>query len=174
MARHGYAVTVAVATVGLVTGACSGQKQFRPLAVGDPAPAYSVVTMHGDSVALASLSGRAVLLNVWATWCVPCRTEMPAIQRLYTQFADSGLTVIAVSVDDPGADAAVQQFIRTYGIGFTVARDPSKRVSRTFRTIGVPETFLLDRRGRIAKRWIGEFDATSEAVKTAVREAVNG
>jgi peroxiredoxin len=154
--------------------ACGGGGEFRPLQVGDAAPAYSAVTMRGDTIQLRSFRGRPVLLNVWATWCIPCRQEMPAIEQLHAVFADSGLEVIGVSVDDAGSKADVQRFIDTYGLHFTIARDPEKRVSQTFRTLGVPETFLIDRRGRIAERWIGEFDPTSDAVKAAVRETLHG
>jgi peroxiredoxin len=163
---------VAVWLLAVSTVACGGSGEFRPLQIGDAAPAYAATTMQGDTITLRALRGQPVLLNVWATWCIPCRNEMPALQRLYAAFADSGLRVIAVSVDAGGADAAVQEFVETYGIQFTVARDPNKRVSRTFRTLGVPETFLLDRRGKVARRWIGEFDPASEVVKAAVREAL--
>jgi len=130
--------------------------------------------MRGDTIALGTFRGRPVLLNVWATWCIPCRQEMPAIEQLHAAFADSGLEVIAVSVDEAGSNTDVQRFIDTYALHFIIARDPDKRVSQTFRTLGVPETFLIDREGKIAQRWIGEFDPTSEAVKTAVREALHG
>jgi peroxiredoxin len=130
--------------------------------------------MQGDTINLRALRGHPVLLNVWATWCIPCQQEMPAIERLDAAFADSGLDVIAVSVDEAGSTADVRRFIKTYGLTFTIARDPDKRVSQMFRTLGVPETFLIDRQGRIARRWIGEFDPTSAAVKTAVREALHG
>jgi len=157
-----------VAAVG-----CGGRGEFRPLQVGDAAPPYSARTMGGDTVTLAGFHGRAVLLDVWATWCMPCRTEMPALQRLYAAFADSGLTVVAVSVDGGGSDGNVREYMRRYGIQFTVARDPEQRVARTFRTVGVPETFLIDRTGKIAVRWIGEFDPMSARVRTAVRAATN-
>ena len=164
----------AVWLIGVSVAACGRRGEFRPLQVGDPAPAYSVMTMQGDAITLRGLEGHAVLLNVWATWCIPCQREMPALEALYATFADSGLRVIAVSVDAEGSDADVRRFVDSHGIRFTVARDPDKRVSRTFRTLGVPETFLVDRRGKIARRWIGAFDPTSEAVKTAVRAALGG
>jgi peroxiredoxin len=97
---------------------------------------------------------------------------MPAIERLSAAFADSGLTVIGVSVDDAGSAAEVRQFVAAHDIRFAIALDPDKRVARVFRTLGVPETFLLDRRGRVARRWIGEFDPGSEAVRAAVRQAL--
>ena len=157
-----------------VVVACGESGDYRPLQIGDVAPAYSAPTLRGDTIALQSLHGQPVLLNVWATWCVPCRQEMPAIEHLYGLFADSGLKVIAVSVDEAGSNADVQRFITTFGLQFTVARDPDKRVSQAFRTLGVPETFLIDRHGKIARRWIGEFDPTSEAVMDAVREVLRG
>ena len=168
------AMRFAVWLLSLSTTACSGNGEFRPLQVGDSAPAYAAPTMRGDTITLRALLGQPVLLNVWATWCVPCREEMPAMEQLHAVFADSGLRVIAVSVDEAGSDAAVREFIATHGIQFTVARDPDKRVSRAFRTLGVPETFLIDRRGKIARRWIGEFDPTSGVVKRAVRDVLRG
>jgi len=154
--------------------ACGRAGDFRPLRVGDAAPPYAARTLAGDSLALDSVRGRAVLLNVWATWCTPCRQEMPAIERLFAAFADSGLTVIGVSVDDAGSAAEVRQFVAAHHIRFTIALDPDKRVARVFRTLGVPETFLLDRRGLVVRRWIGEFDPGSEAVRAAVRQALGG
>jgi cytochrome c biogenesis protein CcmG/thiol:disulfide interchange protein DsbE len=159
---------VSLLLVGLLAG-CGGSDQYRPLAVGDPAPAYAARTLAGDTVALASLQGHPVLLNVWATWCVPCQEEMPAIERLSERFADSGLTVVGVSVDDGSADPAVRRFMQEHGITFTILRDPALRVQRIFQTFGVPETFLLDQRGRIAHRWVGAFDAGDEATFAAVR-----
>jgi peroxiredoxin len=159
---------VSLLLVGLLAG-CGGSDQYRPLAVGDPAPVYAARTLAGDTVALASLQGHPVLLNVWATWCVPCQEEMPAIERLSERFADSGLTVVGVSVDDGSADKAVQQFVQDHGITFTILRDPSLRVQRIFQTFGVPETFLLDREGRIAKRWVGAFDADGDSTFAEVR-----
>jgi peroxiredoxin len=159
--------------IGVVV-ACGESGDYRPLRIGDAAPAYSAPTVRGDTITLRSFQGQPVLLNVWATWCIPCQQEMPAIERLHGIFADSGLKVIAVSVDEAGSNADVQRFITTYGLQFTVARDPDKRVSQTFRTLGVPETFLIDRHGKIARRWIGEFDPMSEAVKDAVRGVLHG
>jgi peroxiredoxin len=164
------------AVLAVAALACSGEarQSYKPLAVGDAAPDYVVTPLAGDSVSLADLRGTTVMLNVWATWCIPCREEMPAMQRLHTQFADSGLTIIAVSVDDRGSDKSVQKFLDDKGIEFTVARDHGRRVSRAFRTIGVPETFLIDRQGIIVKRWIGEFDPSSEETKALVRTAISG
>jgi len=157
---------------GLLFASCAKSDAFRPLREGDPAPEYAATALAGDTVRISELRGQAVLVNVWATWCLPCQREMPSIQRLADRFADSGLTVLAVSVDDPGADGSIEAFRAEHGIRLTVLRDPGKRIQRIFRTFGVPETFLLDRGGRIAARWIGEFDADGEAARSAVRSAL--
>jgi peroxiredoxin len=157
--------------VALLLVGCSGASDFRPLAVGDPAPAYSGVTLTGDTVSVRAFPGRALLVNIWATWCAPCQAEMPAMQRLYAMFADSGLSVVGVSIDAPGSDGAVRRFVEEHGIRFAVVRDPGQEAARAFATVGVPETFLFDARGRLAKRWIGEFDPLSEATLVSVRQA---
>jgi peroxiredoxin len=114
--------------------------------------------LAGDTVRLADLHGDAVLLNVWATWCPPCREEMPGLQALHATYGDRGLRVLGVSVDSRGAESAIRGFTADHGITFTILHDPSETVSRQFRTTGVPETFLIDRDGRIVHRWIGAFD----------------
>jgi peroxiredoxin len=163
-------VTKLLAATLIVVG-CAGSDDFRPLTMGDRAPAYTGVTLAGDTLSVAGFQGQVLMINIWATWCAPCQSEMPGLQRLADRFADSGLRVVGVSIDAPGSEGAVRRFVEEHGIRFTIARDPGQRVTQAFRTIGVPETFLFDRRGRLVKRWIGEFDPTGEAAVTAVRRA---
>lgn len=139
-------------------GGCGGSDDttFRPLQPGDEAPAWGARTLAGDSVTIASLRGRTVLLNVWATWCPPCRAEMPALQQLSDRYAAHGLDVVAVSVDSDGSAAAA--FVDELGLSMRVLHDPGGRVTRAFRTTGVPESFLIDADGRLVRRWIGAFD----------------
>ncbi|MEX1184113.1 MAG: TlpA disulfide reductase family protein [Gemmatimonadota bacterium] len=162
---HVLACCVAVAAAGCVGG--SG----LPGTVGSDAPAYGARTLDGDSVSLADLDG-PVMLNVWATWCHPCLEEMPGLQAVHATYAGSGLRVVGVSVDGARADADVREFVRQHGIAFVILRDPSDRFARTFRTNGVPETFLIDRDGRIAARWIGQFDPMSDEAQAKVRQAL--
>jgi cytochrome c biogenesis protein CcmG/thiol:disulfide interchange protein DsbE len=143
----------------LAGSACSsGDPAYRPLSIGDQAPAFAAPTLDGDTLRLASLRGTPVLLNVWATWCPPCREEMPRLQALHERFADRGLRVIGVSVDSRGAEDAIRRFLDEGGYTFTILHDPSDMVSNDFRMVGVPETFLIDGAGRIVRRWIGKFD----------------
>lgn len=134
-------------------------------AEGQPVPAYGARTLAGDSLSLADLRGSTVLLNIWATWCAPCRQEMPSFQRLHEEWGSRGLRIVAVSVDSESARPAVEEFVREYGLEFTILHDPAERVNAVFRPIGVPETYLIDREGRLVKRWIGEVDADGEAFR---------
>ena len=143
---------------------------FAPLQRGDPVPAYGAATLAGDSLALDALAGRPVLLNIWATWCPPCREEMPALQTLHDRYSEQGLAVIAVSLDASGADAAT--FAEELGLTMRMLHDPASRVTRAFRTTGVPETFLIGTDGRIVRRWIGAFDPLADDVIASVESAL--
>jgi peroxiredoxin len=147
---------------------------YRPLQAGDPAPEFAAPVLGGDTLSLAALRGAPVLLNVWATWCPPCREEMPALQVLHETYGERGLRVVAVSVDARGAEAAIRGFTDDHGITFTILHDPGESVSRQFRINGVPETFLIDAGGRIAHRWIGAFDPTAPDVAERVEAAFAG
>jgi cytochrome c biogenesis protein CcmG, thiol:disulfide interchange protein DsbE len=149
-----------------------GTDTYRPLQPGDPAPRYVAPALNGDTVDLASLRGQPVLLNIWATWCAPCREEMPELQLLHERFANRGLRVLGASVDERGSLDAIRYFIDDLGISFTVLHDPAEAVSRLFRTNGVPETFLIDRHGRIAHRWIGRFPALSDDAVQRIEHAL--
>jgi cytochrome c biogenesis protein CcmG/thiol:disulfide interchange protein DsbE len=137
--------------------ACSGGTDAQrlrapaPVDVGRPAPAYRTLSASGDSVSLESLRGKPVLLNVWATWCHPCRDEIPELQRLYERYRGRGLALVGVSVDAAGHDDAIRAFARQFGMTYPVWRDPDETVSATFLVVGVPATFLIDRDGVL--RW---------------------
>jgi peroxiredoxin len=168
-----------IALAGMLAAApflagCGTQEFPVRVAVGEPAPEFAAATLDGDTISLASLRGDAVVLNIWATWCAPCREEMPALDALQRQYADEGLRVIGVSIDGRGAASEVASFLERNGIDFTILHDPDERVTRTFRTIGVPETFLIDRDGRVVERWIGKIDPAAEPIQAAVREALAG
>ena len=143
----------AVALVAMVfAAACSSSSPsdrgaaFRPLGVGDRAPAYAVRTMAGDSVRVGA--GRPVLLNVWATWCTSCREEMQDLAAIDRAYAPHGLTVLAVSVDK-GDGTRVKRFAEAEKLPFRIAHDPAGEVQRTFQAVGVPETYLISGNGRL-------------------------
>lgn len=154
----------------MVVAACGGSEpSLRPLTEGDEAPEYEAVALSGAVVDVADVDG-ALLLNVWATWCVPCREEMPALQAVYEEFGPAGLEVVGVSIDGSGGEPDVRRFLEDHEITFPIVHDPGERVTRAFRTTGVPETFLIAD-GVVVKRWRGPV--TREAV-LAVVEPVLG
>jgi thiol-disulfide isomerase/thioredoxin len=102
-----------------------------------------------------------VLLNIWATWCGPCRIEMPSMQRLHEQLGEKGLRIVAVSVDDPGFEAKIQAFAEEYKLTFEILHDAPARIKQQYQTTGVPETFIVGRDGRIRRRIIGSDDWSS-------------
>jgi peroxiredoxin len=138
---------LAVATIAL------GDELFT-VEAGSRAPDIDAVTLDDPPVkrSLADYEGDVVLLNVWATWCGPCEAEMPSMERLHRSYADSGLRIVAVSIDDPGREQAVREFIARYELTFEVLHDPAKRIIADYRTNGVPETFVIGRDGIIRRK----------------------
>jgi peroxiredoxin len=132
-----------------------GEPNSDPVSLGAPAPTFQLEPLGGGpAVDLASLRGRVVLLNFWATWCPPCEKEMPAMERLHRTLAGSDFTLLAVSVDDD--PSVVESFRTRLGLSFPILLDPRKQVSASYTTFRYPETFLIDREGRIVQRYIGE------------------
>jgi cytochrome c biogenesis protein CcmG, thiol:disulfide interchange protein DsbE len=115
-----------------------------------------------------------VMLNIWATWCFPCRREMPSFEALHREYGEDGFRVVAVSIDKHGAEREIRDFLEEYGITFTVLYDPDHEIVRRFNTIGVPETFLIDRNGVVVRHWIGRIDGHSELIRAPIRDALGG
>ncbi len=136
--------------------------------IGYLAPGFTTRDLKGNRVALSDLKGQVVILNLWATWCGPCRVEMPSFENLYRRFRSEGLTVLAVSIDK-GKDQEVRDFVDEYRLSFPVWLDPQKEVESRYITFTVPTTFVIDRQGRVvakvdgAKNW--ESEETYDAVK---------
>ncbi|MGQ0816236.1 MAG: TlpA family protein disulfide reductase, partial [Gemmatimonadota bacterium] len=137
--------------------------------VGQTVPAYGAPTMAGDSIQLASLRGVPLLLNVWATWCIPCRKEIPELQALHEQYSGQGLRVIGISVDASDAEADVADFARNFGMTYTILRDPGESVSMLFAIPGVPASFLVDREGVVRWRHLGPFKATDSSFAAVLK-----
>jgi peroxiredoxin len=161
-----------VVGAGMLFAACEGISDRAAGTVGTPAPEYAAATIAGDTVALADLRGQAVVLNIWATWCPPCREEMPGLEELHQTYADQGLRVVGVSIDGRSATGEIQRFVDDTSLTFTILHDPEERITRAFRTVGVPETILIDREGRVVQRWIGKIDPMADAITGPVRGAL--
>lgn len=138
--------------------------ELTQITVGSRAPDFNVVTVTDgppEPRTMASYRGNVILLNIWATWCTPCRQEMPAIQALHADMESRGLKVVAVSIDAPGSEQNIRDFAKELGLTFEIVFDTAGVVSRTYRTTGVPETFVIARDGTIRKKFIGPDDWNS-------------
>jgi peroxiredoxin len=140
--------------------------------VGRRVPDYEAPRLDGTQVSLKELRGQVVLLNVWATWCFPCRREMPGLEELHRELDGRGLTVLAVSVDALSNGADIREFLDELGLTMPVVHDGRADVSRVFQTRGVPETFLIGADGTLRHHWIGRIDARSESVRGPVYAAL--
>ena len=173
---------VAIAALGLTLAACSSpngdgttdsvSERTRRVEVGAPAPAYKAVSLAGDSVSLAEQRGKVVLLNIWATWCHPCRAEIPELRSLHSRYRDRGLELIGVSVDAGDSDDAIRAFMRDYQMTFPIWRDPDERISTLFLAVGVPATFLIDRQGTLLWKKTGPIAPNDTSLTSAIERAL--
>lgn len=137
-------------------------------------PAYGADFLDdGGAFTLDQFKGDVLLLNVWATWCGPCKQEMPELNAISEEFSGQGLKVIGVSIDRMQSDAALKQFAAEHGATYTLAKDPKDQFSTTFRTSGVPVTLLIDRSGNIAYQWQGELKTGSAKNRQLIQTALN-
>ena len=145
--------------------------ELFPIAVGSTAPDFSAVTLDSTPQVkrLADYKGKVVLVNIWATWCEPCRVEMPSIEKLHREFGGEGLEVLGISADYPGEQQAVRDFVKKYGLTFQVLYDPEKKVATRYDVTGYPESFLIGREGTIRNKVIGATDWSSDANRALVR-----
>ena len=129
------------------------------------APDFALPDLDGQAVRLSGHRGQVVLVNLWATWCPPCREEMPSMETLYRTLKDRGFVLLAVSEDEKGAEA-VRPFVAEAKVSFPVLLDPQGEVGRKYGVWGYPESFVVDREGRIIDRVIGPRDWASSAEVT--------
>jgi peroxiredoxin len=151
---------VAAIVAGLAVGAWALVQYAPPpegVDLGKRAPDFRVVDIaSGDSISLHTrYAGQVTLVNVWATWCGPCRAEMPSMERVYQAYKDQGFSIAAVSVDEGSADK-IAAFGRELALTFDLLHDRSGLIQQTYQMIGVPQSFLLDRAGRVSFVALGE------------------
>lgn len=167
-----WAVAAMVLLLGAGLGAATyylGDELF-PVTVGSAAPEFDAATIVQPirRKRLADYEGQVVLLNIWATWCAPCRVEMPSIQALHETYGPHGLAVVAVSIDDADAASKIAAFARDYRLTFEILHDASGAIKRTFQTTGVPETFVIAPDGVIRKKVVGAEDWNSAANRALI------
>ncbi len=146
--------------------------ELRPLGVGTRAPDFQAATLDTPprELSLANYKGKVVLVNIWATWCQPCRVEIPSIEKLYRTYGPRGLNVVAVSVDEPGTESAIRAFVRDMGMTFQVLHDPSGKIEQAYQTTGYPETVIIGKDGVIRKKIAGAVDWNSEGNRRLIEQ----
>ncbi len=156
-------VVVAVLAGGLFTASHYLRDELLPVTVGSKAPVFEAVTLDETPVTktLKAYKGDVVLLNVWATTCIPCRVEMPSMQELYKVYQPKGLKIVAISTDMPGSAQAIRDFAKEYKLTFDVLYDSVSAINQQYQIYGYPYSFIISRKGVIHKKWIGPDDWNS-------------
>lgn len=163
------------AALGIASLAACGEGPRGPVQVGEAAPEYGAVALEGGgAVSLAELRGKPVLLNVWATWCHPCREELPDLQRLHQEKGPKGLRVVGVSIDERGQGDEVRDFLKEFGVTYAIWLDPAEQVSTTFSTLGVPSTFLIGPDGTLLWKHLGPVKASDPELNRLIDQALAG
>lgn len=145
---------------------------FHSLAEGAPVPAYTISTLDGTPLKIGG-EGAITVLNVWATWCTSCREEMADLNALQREFVTKGVRVVGVSVD-AGDVTRVARFAEAERLAFSVAHDPEQRIQQLYQVVGVPETFIIDRRGALLWRHVGNLHPVADSVRRILVGAVAG
>ncbi|HEY6452452.1 MAG TPA: TlpA disulfide reductase family protein [Steroidobacteraceae bacterium] len=161
------ALAVSALALGLSAPAAAGE-----LVPGAAAPAFHLTSSSNASVSLGDLKGQVVLINFWASWCGPCRQEMPVLDQLYRRYKPAGFTLIGVNVEPKSADA--MGFLKSTPVSFPILFDTDSKVSKLYDVSGMPSTVILDRTGKV--RFVhqgyqpGEESEYLDQIRTLVRE----
>ena len=162
-------LVVVVGLLGLLVWKIVNQDQ-KQARLNQPAPSFTLPRLHGDgNLSLASLKGKAVVLNFWASWCAPCRDEVPALEQAWDRYRRHGVVVLGVDQQDVSSDA--RRFARKYGMTYPLVRDGPGHVVAKYGLTGVPETFFIGRDGKLVKHTAGRVDEQelAEGIQTAMR-----
>ncbi len=129
------------------------------LTQGDMAPDFTLTTVDGKKVQLSDLKGKKVIINFWATWCPPCKAEMPHMQNYYDEFSqDENVEILAVNLTSGDKVESVQNFVKDYGLTFPIPMDEKGTVGHTYEAITIPTSYMIDSNGRIQNKVVGPMD----------------
>jgi cytochrome c biogenesis protein CcmG/thiol:disulfide interchange protein DsbE len=135
--------------------------KYEPLTIGKMAPDFDLPDINGEkTVRLSDYRGKVVFLNFWATWCKPCREEMPSMEVLYKNLEKDGLVVLAVSIDRVTTKKDIPPFVKSLNLSFPVLVDSWGQTDKRYKLMGVPETYIIDRQGILREKVIGPRDWT--------------
>ena len=140
---------------------------------GFVAPDFTLDTLNGGQLTLSELRGQAVVLNIWASWCVPCREEIPAIEKVYQHYKDSGLVVVGLNLTSQDSEIDVTAFVQELGLTFPIVLDRDGSVIARYQLFGLPSTYFIDQSGIIRSVIVG--GPMSEAtIQSNVEDLVQG
>ena len=132
---------------------------------------FSLKTLTGETQSLSSFQGKVVFLNFWATWCGPCRIEMPSMEALYDRYKEKGLEILAVNCGEGQRD--VLTFMRDNGLSFPALLDGDGRVSNSYGIQAIPTSFIIDREGKIVSRLVGSIDWDTPKIHAVIESLLN-
>jgi len=135
------------------SSSAEGLPAAAPAEVNYPAPELNLYDLKGEAVGLDDFRGQVVLVNNWATWCPPCKAEMPVLQDFYTDHAGLGFTILAIESGEPPAEVAA--FVDQYGLTFPVLPDPTQSAMAAFQNYSLPSSYVIDREGQVRLVWMG-------------------
>jgi thiol-disulfide isomerase/thioredoxin len=148
------------------------QSSHGRLELGRSVSNFTFPGLNGKMFSLADYRGKVVFLNIWATWCPPCRDEMPSMERLYQELKDEDFIILAVSVDSSGAKA-VAPFVRNYQLTFPVLLDDKGKSRSLFKTTGIPESHIINKEGILVEKTIGPRDWDNPDTIQFLRELIH-
>lgn len=167
-------VALFLLVVVLAAAGCSGDSDAKQApAMGREAPEFQLQSLDGQTVSLGDLRGGPVIVNFWATWCGPCRMEMPALQEVYQdrEWAERGLVILAVNLGEPASD--VRKFMESNRLSFTVLLDTEKEMGLMYNVSAIPTTYLIDNSGIIRYIKVGAFRQRSEIDRLLLNMLMN-
>lgn len=159
---------------GLLAGTRIFSDDLYPVTVGSKAPEFHARDVHSGAVrSMADYKGQVVLLNIWATWCEPCRIEMPSMEQLYRDYGPRGLHIVAVSIDDAAGEDSIRAYAKNLGLTFEILHDPTHAIEQAYQATGYPESFVIDRTGTIRRKWIAAADWNGESSRALFDELLS-
>ncbi len=161
--RLGAIIIGIVILAGIIGFVWLKSNKYAPVITGSYAPDFTLKDMKGSDHTLSSYRGKAVFVNFWATWCKPCREEMPSMEVLYKYLKERNVPfeMLAISMDRVTTQKEVDSFVKNLGITFPVLLDPWGNTDGKYKLTGVPETYIVDQEGRVVEKVIGPRDWTT-------------
>jgi peroxiredoxin len=157
---------ILILTIALVAVVASTLRE-RLVVAGDSAPGFEVTTDSGRKVSLNNFGGKVLVLNFWATWCPPCISELPSLNALAGELKQDGVVVLGVSVDKD--QAAYDRFLKKVRLNFETSRDPKADISAEYGTFKYPETYVINRDGKVLEKFIADQDWMAPAIVARLR-----